>query len=107
MQTKTLLTALTVALALAGCSKPQAGASDGKTFVADGQAPAIDPSATRAKPVEYSAATEGPVLDANGEPLDPELADAVRESVRERQEALGEAAEDVSEGQQAPAADEQ
>lgn len=85
MDVRLVCAALGMAVALAGCSKPQAGASDGKTFVAADQAAATAGKTDRDEQQAYSDATQGPVLDAQGNELDPELADAVRESVRSRQ----------------------
>ena len=94
MRTVSALAGLAVATLLGGCS-PTSSDADEKSFRAEAAAAAAS-----------SEETLPPVLDAEGNELDPQLADAVRAKMDEDNAAAEEAAQaDAVSDNSAPAAD--
>ena len=84
MRTVSALAGLAIATLLSACSPAPVSDADEKSF--------------RAEPVAAAEPSEEklPVLDAQGNELDPELADAVREKMEEDKAALEAGADDSS-----------
>lgn len=97
MRTVSALAAVAIATLLSACS-PAASSADEKSFRAEAAASAVP-----------NDEEQQPVLDAQGNELDPQLADAVREKMEEDKAALGSGEGDASAPSDtgAPAADDE